>query len=394
MKKPALVFAAIIILSGVITDCTKKSQPVSPAATATAVPVSVYTKTATAINTATITATASASATAKSTATQAVNTATVTLTAPVPPSATQTASAIITATATQTATSAATINAQALVTVPGGTFTQSDVTGDSFQSTISGFMMGKYQVTYYLWYTVYQWAIANGYIFQDAGREGSAGTIGAAPVTTSQPLNYINWRDAIVWCNAYSQMTGLTPVYCSDSGLTMPIKDSTNGSYGSATCTTAGCYDNPYVNWSTNGYRLPTESEYQYAASYIDGTNWTPYNYASGAADVNTDFAATELVAWFSIDTGGSAQPVGELAPNALGIYDMSGNIDEWCWDWYGTYPTTATINYRGPASGSERVMRGGNAATDNMNTQVGLRDAYLPYGVTFLTGFRFARTE
>ena len=271
----------------------------------------------------------------------------------------------------------------AIVSVPGRTFIQSDPYGNSFSHTISAFKMGKYQVTYNLWYAVYQWAVGNGYSFANAG----AGS-GYAPVTT------VNWRDVIVWCNAYSQKSGLTPVYCSDPGLTTPIKNSTNGVYGSSINTTAGSFDNPYVNWNTNGYRLPTEGEWQYAASYIDGSSWTPYNYASGATADYNDATATRLVAWYYVNCNGT-QVVGGKTANALGIYDMSGNVWEWCWDWGGAYPGTYT-DYRGSASGSVRVIRGGGFYDDAEHMQVGFRYSNYadPYGAYYDSGFRFARTN
>jgi formylglycine-generating enzyme required for sulfatase activity len=189
-------------------------------------------------------------------------------------------------------------------------------------------------------------------------------------------------------------MTGLTPVYCSNAAFTTPIISSISGAYSGNINTTAGSFDNPYVNWSANGYRLPTEGEYQYAASYINGSSWTPYNYASGATAAYTDEAATDLVGWDGTNSGGATHVVGGLAANALGIYDMSGNVLEWCFDGYGTYPTTAQSNYTGPASGSARILRGGyyNYTADYL--QVGLRIAYGPYMVNAIFGFRFARTD
>ena len=273
----------------------------------------------------------------------------------------------------------ATIDSSALVSVPGGTYTQTDGT-NSFSHTISAFKMGKYQVTYDLWYTVYTWAVANGYTFANAGAEGSNGTTGAAPTAAKyQPVTTISWRDAIVWCNAYSQEAGLTPCYTYFSAV---IKDSTN----------ATACDNAVCVWANNGYRLPSEGEYQYAASYIDGSSWTPYNYASGATADYTNATATGLVAWYSANTSGT-QAVGGKTANALGIYDMSGNVWEWCWDWYGTYPGTST-DYRGPASGSIRVMRGGSYYDTANYLQVGYRYDSYPYGAYFGYGFRFARTN
>jgi len=370
MKKTVLFFvlATVVVLS-IITGC-KHNSPSAPGATntpnGTETYIALYTHTITPTHTVSPTITATPTMTATSTVTQ-----------------------------TYTSTIAPTpIDYSVLVSVPGGTFTQTDGT-NSFSHTISAFKMGKYQVTYDLWYTVYTWAIANGYTFANAGAEGNNGTLGTAPTTAKyQPVTTINWRDAIVWCNAYSQKSGLTPVYCSDASFNTPIKDSTNGSYGSTTCTAAGCFDNPYVNWNTNGFRLPTEGEYQYAASYKDGTNWTPYSYASGATADYTNEAATDLVGWDYINSGSTTHAVGGKIANALGIYDMSGNVWELCWDWYGTYPTTISTDYRGPASGSNRVMRGGYCINTAPALQVGYRyNVYNPYGAYYIGGFRFART-
>ncbi len=283
--------------------------------------------------------------------------------------ATTTITATPTVTPTFTATPTATIDYSVLVSVPGGTYVQEDTSGNSFAHTISAFNIGKYLLTYNLWYTVRIWATS--YAFQNYGmEEAGSGTPGAAPVTVNQPVTKINWRDAIVWCNAYSQYKGLTPVYYYDSAFAQPITSSVSGSYSTTTCTAAGCFDNPYVNWAANGYRLPTEGEYQYAASYTG----TPPNYASGATDVYSDTTATALVAWFLFNASGGTQPVGTKAPNALGIYDMSGNLYEWCWDWYAAYPAAGEIDYKGATSGSNRIMRGGNYHYDASNLQVGFR--------------------
>ena len=279
-----------------------------------------------------------------------------------------------------------------MATIPGGTFSQVPTSGNTFEHTITGFKMGKYEVTYELWNTVYEWALTHGYLFANAGKEGHDGTAGAAPTTAKfEPVTTINWRDAIVWCNAYSQMSGLTPVYCSDSGLTTPIKNSQDGSYGSSINTTAGSFDNPWVNWNATGYRLPTEGEWQYAASYKDGSSWTPYNYASGATAAYTDTTATGLVAWHSGNAESTTKTVGTKGANALGIHDMSGNVLEWCWDSYATLPTTAQNNYRGPASGFNRIGRGGSCNNSADYLQVGYRSYGYPFIENFGVGFRLA---
>ena len=381
----------------IIFSCSRHNSPTLPVASNTP----NYTQTNMALFTHTITPTYTASNTPNYTQTyMALFTHTITPTYTVSPT--------ITATSTITNTVGPTFDSSALVSVPGGTFTQTDGTY-SFSHTVSAFKMGKYQVTYDLWYTVHTWGVANGYAFQNAGVEGNSGTDGAAPTAAKyHPVTNVNWRDVIVWCNAYSQMSGFTPVYCSDAGFTMAIKSSTSGSYGSSVNTTAGSFDIPYVNWIANGFRLPTEGEYQYAASWkgTDSSNgaiefpvgsgnyWTPYNYASGATGDTNNATATGLVAWYSANSGSTTHDVGGKTANALGIYDMSGNVYEWCWDWDGTYPSTASTNYIGPDSGSARVMRGESFVYYASLLQVGHRDNDSPYDVGSDRGFRFARSN
>ena len=285
------------------------------------------------------------------------------------------------------------VSKREMVSVPGGTYTQTDTAANSFSHTITGFKMGKYEVTYELWYAVRTWAVANGYYFANAGMEGHDGAAGAVPTGAKyEPVTTINWRDAMVWCNAYSELSGLTGIYYSDAGFTVLIKDSRDGSYGSSINTTAGSFDNPYVNWTANGYRLPTEGEWQYAASYKDGVSWTPYDYASGATADYNDAGATGLVAWYSANSSSKTHDVGTKTANALGIYDMSGNVWEWCWDWYGTWPGSSQTDYRGSGSGSVRMVRGGSWLSSAYYLRVGYHDYVSPYYGDDDIGFRLVR--
>ncbi len=272
-----------------------------------------------------------------------------------------------------------------MVSVTGGTFTQTDGT-NSFSHTISTFNMAKYELTYDLLYTVKDWAISNGYTFANPGREGNDGTPGAAPTGAKyEPVTTINWRDAIVWSNAYSEMSGYTPVFFTDSGYTLPLKTSTNIL---SVDTTPGSEDNPYVNWSANGYRLPTQGEWQYAAS---NKGATPWNYASGATADFSNAAETQKVAWYDANSGGNTHNVGTTDnPSALTLWDMSGNVYEWCWDWRGYYPGTET-DYQGPSSGSTRVGRGGSSGESTGYQRLGLRSSDDPHDEGIALGFRLA---
>ncbi len=270
-----------------------------------------------------------------------------------------------------------------LVSVTGGLFNQKATSGtpDNFDHTVSDFSIGKYEVTYELWYTVLQWAISNGYTFANDGTEGHDGEEGAVPTDAKfEPVTTINWRDTIVWCNAYSEMSGLTPVY---THLSATIKDSSD--------TNATACDGAVCNWSANGYRLPSEGEWQYAAS---NKGDTPYNYASGATANYNNATESQKVAWYD-DNSVSSKPVGTTAnPSALTLCDMSGNVWEWCWDWHADYPTSAQENYRGPASANGRIARGCSWNSISLFLQTGFRISNEESAEYNSTGFRVARSN
>ena len=227
------------------------------------------------------------------------------------------------------------------------------------------FWIAETQVTYELWHVVRQWALQKGYTFWRVGREGSDGDMGQAPSSRRhEPVTDVNWRDSIVWCNALSEMLGYDPVYTHNRAV---IRDATN----------ATACDNA-VQENRNGFRLPTNDEWELAARYKDGRVWTPRHYASGATANTDNAAATQAVAWYSANAGGSTRNVGTLAANALGIYDMSGNV----WEWTFT------------RSGSARVYRGGCWYSYASELQVGFVGSYAPSRAYYNLGFRPVRTQ
>jgi formylglycine-generating enzyme required for sulfatase activity len=213
----------------------------------------------------------------------------------------------------------------------------------------------------------------------------------------SRPVTEISWRDAVVWCNAYSEMSGKEPVYYTDAGYTTVLKASTNDS---GTTTAA---DTAVVKSGANGFRLPTEAEWEYAAR---GGNTAAEAWSYTYAGTNTAGTGTGQLgdyAWYGPNAytpGNSskeygAHPVGTKTGNGAGLFDMSGNVWEWCWDWYnGTVSTTAVTDPvwagapAGPASGTYRVGRGGGWYYGAVSCAVSIRYYDTPNGRSINLGF------
>lgn len=213
--------------------------------------------------------------------------------------------------------------------------------------TVSGFYMDMNLVRFSQWGAVYNWAITNGYNFDNPG-EGK---------DTNQRVVSMSWYDSVRWCNARSQQAGLPPVYFTDKNLTQIY--------------TNGDIDAVYTNWSASGYRLPTEAEWEKAARgglagqrfpWGNTISESQANYVGDTNDYSYDLGPDGYNAIGSI--GGNnpgTSPVESFASNGYGLYDMAGNVFEWCWDWLGTpYGQPTTTNPTGPATGIYRVERGG----------------------------------
>ncbi len=167
-------------------------------------------------------------------------------------------------------------------------------------------------------------------------------------IQENRPVDNLSWYDCIAYCNKRSLAEGLTPCYTiggktnPDEWGTVPTSD--DSTWNAATC-----------NFDANGYRLPTEAEWEYLARGGNLTNsgQTAYSGSNTKGDV----------AWYGENSGNKTHEVKKKAPNALGLYDMTGNIGEWCWDWYGDI--TADTPSDGVSSGSYRVGRGAAWAYD-----------------------------
>ena len=168
------------------------------------------------------------------------------------------------------------------------------------------------------------------------------------------PVEQVSWFDAIEFANRLSIRAGLTPVYTINGNTVI-------------------------WNREANGYRLPTEAEWEFACRA--GTQ-TPFS----------NGAAIGEVGWHSGNSRGRTHPVGQKQPNAWGLYDMHGNVLEWCWDWYGTFPAEAQIDPQGPASGIGRVYRGGSWRFEAHQTRSAFRFRNNPHLRTNFVGFRLAR--
>lgn len=162
----------------------------------------------------------------------------------------------------------------------------------------------------------------------------------------NHPENYITWMEAVQFANRLSVLEGFEQCYV--------IQDD-------------------FVYWpdkNCDGWRLPTEAEWEYAARANQNLKF------AGSNDPN-------VVSWNSSNGGGDLHPVKQKSPNAFGLYDMSGNVSEWVWDWYADYPKSVQTDPTGPLEGEAHIKRGGGVNSESYNVRVALRGYNAPKGTT-----------
>ena len=234
-----------------------------------------------------------------------------------------------------------------MVRIPGGTNSGTDPDYGAYSLTVSTFYMDATEVTKAQWDAVYSWALSHGYSFDHAG-SGKA---------SNHPVHTVSWYDCVKWCNARSERDGRTPCY---------------------NLSTWSC------NFSANGYRLPTADEWEYAARgglsgkrfpWGDTITHNRANYYSSSS-YSYDISSTRSF-HPDYDDGGYpyTSPVGDFAANGYGLYDMAGNIWEWCND----------------ASGSDRYIRGGCWSNLAYRLRCGYEYWYYPARSSPPLGFRAA---
>ncbi len=263
-------------------------------------------------------------------------------------------------------------NVGTLLPIPAGTFTmgspetEPDRLDNETQHsvTLSAFYMGKCEVTQ----EQYEAVMGNNpSYFDDNPATGE--------IQGKRPVEGVSWYDAIVFCNRLSMMEKLEPVY-SIGGKTAPE------AWGAVPTSPDDTWDDVVCNWNADGYRLPTESEWEYACR------------AGATTAYSTGDTISDNTGWYKTNSNRRTHEVGKKSANAYGLYDMHGNVWEWCWDWYGSYGDAARTNPMGASSGSDRVGRGGSWYDSAQNMRSASRNYGAPSGRNISLGFRLVRPQ
>lgn len=218
---------------------------------------------------------------------------------------------------------------------------------------ISAFWIDEKEVSKALWDEVRDWAVTQGYSFNDT----------ASGKSPDHPVQRVSWYDAIKWCNARSEMEELVPVYRIKNPLNAPIV------YKTGDVTPSDVY------WTDSGYRLPTEAEWEKAARGRRRGRLFPWgqdlithqwaNYNSIGAFAYDQSTTQDHHPLYAVDSAPYTNPGGVFPSNGYGLHDMAGNVTEWVWDNYRPYSSGYFVDPRKLSSGSNRMLRGGAWSED-----------------------------
>ena len=268
-----------------------------------------------------------------------------------------------------------------LVCIPAGSFTMgSDDTSNygaqpTHKVTLSAFYLGQYQVTQEQYQAVM--GTNPSYFLGDEWLPDTG------EVQEKRPVETVSWYDALVFCNRLSILEGLTPAYSmKKSDLSGTSGDPAE--WGTVPSSADARWSAVTVVPGSDGYRLPTEAQWEYACRAGTTTLW----YTG-----NTEDADFQAAAWHISNSNDMTHEVGKKTPNAWGLYDMHGNVYEWCWDWRGSYSGEAQTDPLGASSGSLRVIRGGNKGSLAPRLRSAARSYDYPYYRSNCVGFRVARS-
>jgi uncharacterized repeat protein (TIGR02543 family) len=233
---------------------------------------------------------------------------------------------------------------------------------------ISGFWMGKYEVTQEEWERV----------MMNNPSNFTTAVSGEYNTPRGLPVENISWYAALVYCNKLSIAEFRQPVYKINNS-TYPTN------WGPIPTARDANWDAVEIVEGSDGYRLPTEAQWEYACR----AGAVGFNFSTNTGGTNTWSAN---IGWSSNESGGKTHQVGMKSANARNLYDMHGNVSEWCWDLYGNYSNTSQINPTGSSSGNNRVTRGGswNAAATNLRSA--FRGNSTPYNSNNSIGLRVVR--
>ncbi len=272
-----------------------------------------------------------------------------------------------------------------MVLIPAGSFMMGNTfsgegTGSEEpvrQIVVTAFYMDRHEVTKAHWDDVYDWATNHGYSFEN-GAEGKA---------TNHPVQLVSWYDCVKWCNAKNEKEGRIPAYYTGADQATVYR------------TGQIAVESGWVKWN-EGYRLPTEAEWEKAArGGVSGhrfpwseTNNITHSLANYRSSTRYDYDTSptrDLHPAAKTEPRPFTSPVGSFAPNGYGLYDMAGNVWELCWDWYGSYSNDSLADPRGPTLGATRVLRGGSWDYYADGCRVAFRGSSPPAGRYGNIGFR-----